>query len=123
VNVTGPAVRSSSTSITIAAPATGIVSRSYASATRGGPAAASVGKTSQIWAHFRFAVITKKGQKITTQWILPNGRKLGTVVRPRGSLVEAQAKDLSGKPLPKGRWRCVLRVGTSTLATLNVRLK
>jgi hypothetical protein len=123
VAVAGAAVQPSSTSFTLTAPATGIVSRSYASATHGGPAAASVGATTQLWAHFRFAVLAKKGQKITTQWILPSGTKLGAVTRPRGSVVEAQVKDLRGTKLPKGRWRCVLRVGKTVLATLNVRLK
>jgi hypothetical protein len=123
VDVSGAAVQPSSTSFSLTAPVTGIVSRSFASATHGGPAAASVGATTQLWAHFRFAVLAKKGQKITTQWILPSGTKLGAVTRPRGSLVEAQVKDLRGKTLPKGRWRCVLRVGKTVLATLNVRLK
>ncbi|MDX6579354.1 MAG: hypothetical protein QOJ47_903, partial [Gaiellales bacterium] len=31
--------------------------------------------------------------------------------------------DLSGKTLPTGRWRCVIKVGKTLLATLNVRLK
>jgi hypothetical protein len=123
VHVTGPVVLASTASFTIAPPASGIVSRSYASATHGGPAAASVGSTTQVWGHFRFAVIARKGQKITTQWILPGGKKLGAVTRPRSKLVEAQVKDLSGKKLPKGRWRCILRVGKTVLATLNVRLK
>jgi hypothetical protein len=36
--------------------------------------------------------------------------------------VEAQVKDLSGKPLPIGRWRCVIRAGGTIVTTLNVRL-
>ena len=43
--------------------------------------------------------------------------------RPRTTLVEAQVKDLSGKPLPTGRWRCVISAGGVVVATLSVRLK
>ena len=53
---------------------------------------------------------------------LPNGSKLKANTRPRTSLVEAQVKDLSGKALPTGRWRCVIRAGGVVVATLNVRL-
>ena len=65
----------------------------------------------------------KKGQTITTQWILPNGSKLAANTRPRTTLVEAQVKDLSGKALPTGRWRCVISAGGVVVATLSVRLK
>jgi len=122
VTVTGKGVRSSQTSFVIAAPKEGIVKRSYASGPRRGPAATRLGRTSELWAHFTFGTLPKKRQTITTQWILPNGTKLAANTRPRTSLVEAQVKDLSGKPLPTGRWRCVIRAGGTVVATLNVRL-
>jgi hypothetical protein len=121
--VSGHEVAGSKTSFTLAAPATGIVSRVYATGPRRGPAATTLGTTSELWAHFVFASLPKKGQTITTQWILPNGSKLAANTRPRTSLVEAQVKDLSGKPLPTGRWRCVLTAGGVVIATLNVRLR
>jgi hypothetical protein len=123
VSVTGPVVQSSTTSFTVAAPASGIVKRSYASGPRRGPAVTTIAHTSELWAHFQFSFVPKKGQKITTQWVLPGGKKLAANTRPRTSLVEAQVKDLSGKTLPTGRWRCVIKVGKTVLATLNVRLK
>jgi hypothetical protein len=123
VRVTGPVVQSSATSFTVAAPASGIVKRSYASGPRRGPAVTTITHTSELWAHFQFSFLPKKGQKITTQWILPGGKRLAANTRPRTSLVEAQVKDLSGKTLPTGRWRCVIKVGKTVLATLNVRLK
>jgi hypothetical protein len=123
VTVSGKGVRSSQTSFAIAAPKAGIVKRSYATGPKHGPATTTLSRTSELWAHFIFGTLPKKGQKITTQWILPDGTKLAANARPRTSLVEAQVKDLSGKALPTGRWRCVIRAGGSVVATLNVRLR
>jgi PKD domain len=123
VTVSGNGVSSATTSFTLVAPASGIIKRSYATGPRKGPAVTALGKTSELWAHFQFRTVPKKGQKITTQWILPSGRKLSANTRPRTTLVEAQVKDLAGKNLPPGRWRCVIRVGKIVLVTLNVRLK
>ena len=102
VFVTGSGVKTSQTSFTIAAPKTGIVKRNYATGPRRGPEATTLSGTSELWAHFIFGTLPKKGQTITTQWILPNGSKLAANTRPRTTLVEAQVKDLSGKPLPDG---------------------
>jgi hypothetical protein len=122
VIVSGPGVKGSQTSFAIPAPKAGIIKRSYASGPRRGPAATRLGQTSELWAHFTFGTLPRKGQTITTQWVLPNGTKLAANTRPRASLVEAQVKDLSGKALPTGRWRCVIRAGGTVVATLNVRL-
>jgi hypothetical protein len=122
VTASGSGVKGSKASFTLAAPVTGIVKRSYASGPQRGPAATVLGRTSELWAHFTFGTLPKKGQTITTQWILPNGSKLGANTRPRTSIVEAQVKDLSGRALPTGRWRCVIRAGGTVVATLNVRL-
>ena len=122
VSVTGSGVLSATTTFTLPAPASGIVKRSYATGPPKGPAVTKLGKTSQLWAHFLFGTLPKKGQKITTQWILPSGHKLSPNTRPRTTLVEAQVKDLSGHNLPTGRWRCLIRVGGKVLVTLNVRL-
>lgn len=123
VIVSGAGVTGSQASFTIAAPKSGIVKRAFATGPRKGPAATTLVKTGELWAHFTFGTLPKKGQTITTQWILPNGSKLAANTRPRGTLVEAQVKDLSGKNLPVGRWRCVIRAGGAVVATLNVRLK
>ena len=122
VLVSGAGVLPSQTSFTIAAPASGIVSRHYASGPRHGPAATRLSSTNDLWAHYTFGTLPKKHQKITTQWTLPSGSKLKANVRPRTTLVEAEVKQLSGKPLPTGTWHCVLRVGTVVVATVTVRL-
>jgi hypothetical protein len=122
VTISGKGVASSQTSFTIAAPKSGIVKRGYASGPKHGPATTTLGHTSELWAHFTFGTLPKKKQTITTQWTLPNGSKLKANTRPRASLVEAQVKDLSGKALPTGRWRCVIRAGGVVVATLNIRL-
>jgi PKD domain len=123
VTVAGTGVTSAQTSFAIAAPKTGIVKHAYATGPKRGPAATTLVKTSELWAHFQFSFLPKKKQAITTQWILPDGSKLAANTRPRTTLVEAQVKDLSGKNLPTGRWRCVITVGKTVVATLNVRLK
>ena len=122
VAVTAKGVSASSSSFTIAAPKSGIVDRVYASGPRRGPPVTKLAGTSELWAHFHFGTLPKAGQAITTQWTLPNGTKLGANTRPRSSLVEAQVKDLKGRPLPTGLWRCVIRAGGAVVATLSVRL-
>jgi PKD repeat protein len=123
VFVSGRAIANASTSFTIDAPRWGYLKRAYATGPKRGPAATRLVQTSELWAHFKFANLPKKGQRITTKWTLPNGKKLAANTRPRKSLVEAQVKGLSGKNLPVGRWRCVLRVGGIVVGTLTVRLK
>ena len=122
VLVSGAGVTSSQTSFAIAAPASGLVSKRYASGPQHGPAATRLSATSDLWAHFTFGTLPKKGLKITTQWTLPSGTTLKANVRPRTTLVEAEVKQLSGKPLPTGTWHCVLRVGKVVVATVTVRL-
>ena len=123
VLVSAKGVTGAQVSFTLAAPAEGFVKRAYATGPKRGPAATTLVKTSELWAHFSFASLPKRGRTITTQWIRPNGSKLSANTRPRTTLVEAQVKDLSGKNLPSGRWRCVIRAGGTVVATLNVRLK
>jgi hypothetical protein len=122
VLVSGPGVLSTKTSFTLAAPASGLVSKRYASGPQHGPAATRLASTSDLWAHFTFGTLPGKHQKITTQWTLPGGHALAANVRPRTTLVEAEVKQLAGKPLPTGTWHCVLRVGTVVVATVTVRL-
>jgi hypothetical protein len=122
VVVSGVGVQPSTTSFTLVAPRSGIVARSYTSGLRHGPAVTRLTGTSELWAHFKFGTLPAKGQKITTQWTLPGGKQLAANSRPRTQLVEAQVKDLSGKPLPTGRWHCTIKVGGIVVATVNVRL-
>jgi hypothetical protein len=37
-------------------------------------------------------------------------------------VVEAQVKDLKGRPLPTGLWRCIVRAGGTIVATVSVRV-
>jgi hypothetical protein len=122
VTASGAGVTSASASFTIAAPASGIAGKAYASATHQGPAATRIARTSELWAHFQLAVLPKKGQAVTTQWVLPSGSKLATNARPRTGPIEAQVRDLKGRPLPAGTWRCILRAGGVVIATLRVRI-
>jgi hypothetical protein len=122
VSITGNGVVSSQTSFVVLAPSSGIVTHSYVSGPQHGPAATRLSSTSELWAHFSFGTLPKKGQKITTQWTLPGGRKLSANVRPRTRLVEAEIKQLAAKSLPPGLWHCVIRAGGVIVATVNVRL-
>jgi len=123
VTVTGPVVQSSQTSFTLAAPASGIVKRTYATGPRRGPAVATLAHSSELWAHFQFGTLPKKGQKITTQWILPSGHKLTANTRPRTSLVEAQVKDLGEGAPDRSLAPVSSRSARSCSRPLNVRLK
>jgi hypothetical protein len=122
LSATGKGVISAGTSFTVAAPKSGIVSRSYASGLRHGPAVTRLATTSELWAHFSFSTLPAKGQKITTQWTLPGGRKLRANPQARSKVVEAEVKQSGTTPLPKGPWHCVVRAGSVIVATLNVRL-
>ncbi len=95
----------------------------YATGPRRGPAATTLTGTNELWAHFALLRCRRRARRSRPSGSLPNGSKLGANTRPRTSLVEAQVKDLSGKALPTGRWRCVITVGKVVVATLNVRLK
>lgn len=121
VTASGKGVSSTSVSFAIPVPKTGITNRVYASGAQHGPAVTKIASTSQLWAHFHFSSLPKKGLAITTQWTLPSGTKLAANTRPRTNLVEAQVKDLKGGSLVKGTWRCVLRVGGTVVATVTVK--
>ena len=66
-----------------------------------GPAVTSIGRTSELWAHFTFGTLPKKGKTITTQWILPNGSKLGANTRPRTSPRRGAGQGPEGQPAPR----------------------
>jgi hypothetical protein len=122
VTIGGTGFSGSSTSFTLAPPRSGIVNRSYASGPRRGPAVIKLAGTSELWAHAHFSTLPKASLPITTQWILPSGAKLAANVRPRTNVVEAQVKDLKGRPLPTGLWRCIVRAGGTIVATVSVRV-
>jgi hypothetical protein len=119
---TGPqaGVASSATTFTLAIPSTGIVTQSLASQRRNGPAATTFDATSELWARFRFGILPRAGAHITTQWTGPGGQVLAPRIRPRITIVEAELAELSGKSLPSGIWRCVLRVGGVQVAVLRL---
>ncbi len=122
VTASGKGVSRTSASFKIPVPKTGITTRVYTSGAQHGPAVTRISSTSQLWAHFHFGALPKKGLAITTQWTLPSGTRLGANTRPHASLVEAQVKDLKGNPLPKGTWHCVLRVSGTVIASATVRI-
>ena len=122
VTASGKGVSTTSAAFKIPVPKTGVTNHVYASGTQHGPAVLKIASTKELWAHFHFGAVPKKGLAITTQWTLPNGSRLAANTRPRSSLVEAQVKDLQGHLLPRGKWRCVLRVGGKVIATATVSL-
>ena len=94
----------SQTSFTLAAPASGIVRRTFATGPRRGPSVTTLTHSSELWAHFSFKTLPKRGQKITTQWILPSGKKLAANTRPaqrarRGAGQGSLGQDAAGRPL------------------------
>ena len=106
-------------SVQVAAPAAGIVARSWMSATAGGPARARVPRaTRRLFAQFAFAVRPLKGQRVTAVWLAPSG---AVALRQRFAPAElVRAAFADDKTLAVGRWRCRLEVGRSVLAIATV---
>ena len=108
-------------SVAVAAPPTGIVSRSSISATPRGPSRARVPKgTTTLFARFGFAVRPASGQRLTAVWRAPSA-----VIRRRekvavGRIVRATIVDETG--LAPGRWRCTLEANGATLAVAVIRV-
>jgi Tol biopolymer transport system component len=106
----------------LAPPPEGVVSQTWASATVGGPPLERVPASNSIaFAHFRFTALPRPGRTLVSRWYV-NGRAAGKPVpKPRRSLVIAWA-EVEGAPLPRGRYSCVLRAGTTVVKRLSFRV-
>jgi hypothetical protein len=107
--------------VRLRAPREGVVARAYASASRDGPAATTLGgKRTEVWAHFVFAAQPKLGP-LTVRWYAPGGRPFGPLVgKPNVRVVESFVRFAPG--LRHGVWRSVLRAGGVVVKSVRIRI-
>jgi hypothetical protein len=106
---------------TLAAPATGLVSRSWISTTRGGAPRTRVARgTKRLFAQFAFSVRPAAGQRLRAVWLSPSGAVRST--SPVGSTRVVSTSFASDLGLQRGRWRCRLEAGRMPLAIASVRV-
>jgi Tol biopolymer transport system component len=106
--------------VRLAAPPEGVVTDAFATTQANGvrpaqiPASAAV-----VYAHFRFAVLPR-GLPLTVSWYRPDGSSAGKpLVKGTQAEVVTFLRAPSGR-LPSGRWRCVLRAGSTIVKQLVV---
>ena len=108
-------------SVQIAAPAEGIVSRSWISTTPGGPSRSRVPRgTRRLFAQFEYAVRPAKRQRLTAVWLAPSGA--AQLRQPVVPAATARASIVHDGGLVTGRWRCRLEAGRTVLAIASVRV-
>jgi hypothetical protein len=105
--------------ISIPAPAEGVVRRAFRSTTRGGRGRERLPKGApEAWANFRFEVQPRRTRTVSVRWFTPEGRLLGSVAKSNRPVVSSYLRLPSG--LPSGRWVAQLRVGGKVVQTLSV---
>ncbi len=108
-------------SVQVAAPAAGIVFRSWISTTPGGPSRSRVARaTRRLFAQFEFAVRPAKGQRLTAVWSTPSGSVRLRQSVPYAEITRAAIADDKG--LTAGTWRCRLEAGRTVLAIASIRV-
>jgi hypothetical protein len=104
----------------LAAPATGLVSRSWISLTpRGAPRSRVPRGTKSLHARFAFAVVPTAGQRLRAVWLAPSGTTVTTRVATSRVVSAGITRDAG---LTRGRWRCRLEAGRVPLAIVAVRV-
>jgi hypothetical protein len=102
------------------ASARGRIDKAWVSRSAGGHAAHVLAHgTRTLYASFHFARLPASGT-ITTVWYEPNGKATRAVPKRRTSTVRAFVKSTGA--LPRGLWRCVLRVNGVDLRDTSVRV-
>jgi Tol biopolymer transport system component len=115
------AVRGQTERVRLRAPAEGVVSRAWASTTVGGRPLETLRSTPDAFAHFRFAVLPRKGRTLVTRWFW-RGELQGVPRRKRrGVLVVARVFVDEGS-LPRGTYTCVLRAGGTIVKQVTFRI-
>ena len=114
-------VLSTSVSVALPEPATGLVSRSEISDRRNGQARARVPRTTKLlYARFHLSVRPAPGQTLRAIWLAPSGAiRYRQTVAPAAVVRSTLAKI---PPLQAGRWRCRLEAGTTPLAIASIRV-
>jgi WD40 repeat protein len=105
----------------LAAPAAGLVARSWISAKPGGAPRDRVDRgPRRLYAHFAFSPRPKKGQRLVAVWLAPSGAvRLRVLVSPAATVRSVIADE---RGLVSGRWRCRLEVGGAAVAIASIRV-
>ena len=105
--------------ISIPAPAEGVVRQARRSTTEGGRNMKKLPAGSpEAWAIFRFETQPRFTKKLSVVWFKPNGERLGQVSKSNRPVVTSYLRLTSG--LPSGAWKAQLRVGNKVVQTLSV---
>ena len=101
-------------------PREGVVARAWVSSLAGSAPVIRLPRgVPGIAARFVFGARPAAGSRVTVSWF-HNGRPLGTVGKPRTRTVVAFLRVTGG--LPRGAFRCVLRVRGKVIAQVSVRI-
>jgi hypothetical protein len=114
-------VLSTSVSVRLPAPTTGLVSRAGISDRRGGQVRNGAPRTTKaLYARFDFSIRPAAGQTLKAVWIAPSG---AVRLRQRvASAPTARSALTNTSPLQAGRWRCRLEAGRIPLAVATIRV-
>jgi hypothetical protein len=106
--------------VTVPAPAEGVVDRAFTSTSKGGAATLTAkGPISVVWAHFHF-LVPPKNAKLTASWYTPSFKWVGTVNRAYKADFDTFVRALPS--LERGRWWCVLKSSGRVVKRVRLRI-
>jgi hypothetical protein len=107
--------------VTLPAPAEGIVDRSWVSRTKNGPPVRRIrGPVRELHATFRFVVPPAEVRSVRLLWRTPQFNFVGEVRKRYSKTVTTFIR--SGQPLPAGTWYCLLTVNEIVTKRVSVRV-
>ena len=107
--------------LTLPAPAGGVVYRAFASSSPNGPPTGTLRKSKQAFVTFDFGAQPKSGRPLTIAWFMPNGKLLGTAKKPSAPKVTSSIQ--SNAPLPAGSWHVDLRSGSTIVKSVAITVR
>ncbi|HEY4348565.1 MAG TPA: hypothetical protein VGM80_13335 [Gaiellaceae bacterium] len=108
--------------LSLPAPAEGVVDRAFASAfANSHPAATLHASGRAAFVHFEFQSQPRSGKQLTVAWYRPNGQLLG--VAPKARAADVTSSISSGENLPPGVWHVDLRVGSTLVKRIEIQVK
>jgi hypothetical protein len=106
---------------TLAPPPEGVVRKGFASRSANGRPVSRLPVRSKVaWANFRFEAQPRRGRILSVSWYYPNGRLLGTVLKPNRPVVSSFIRSDAG--IAGGLWVAELRAGGRIVKRLAVRI-
>jgi hypothetical protein len=106
--------------VVVKAPSEGVVRRTYASTSPGGPATATLpAGTKEAWAIFKFAS-QPTAEPLTVTWFQPNGTVVGSKQKNNRPTIQTGIGNAAG--IPSGTWRVELSAGGKLVKRFNIRI-